>query len=168
MRKREIGFITLILLSLVQTGCHQNKENTSARTEDVQDMDASGDSLIEKQEDVLSPSAQLYKEVMAVHDSVMPRTGKVMALQNQLMDKVKAGGLNAEQVGKANMTVEQLEQAYKGMMDWMKNFDYKREERSEEQKMEYLEQEMQVITSVKEKILLSIDESTALLEEFEE
>lgn len=106
------------------------------------------------------------QEVMAIHDEVMPKMGKIGKLVGQLKPIADSLGLDSPQ-GKA---MADLQDANKSMMDWMqgigKRFDadeiMKGKELTEEKKL-WLNEEEEKVNVVKEKINSSIANAEALL-----
>ncbi|MFT4831157.1 MAG: hypothetical protein ACI815_000800 [Psychroserpens sp.] len=106
------------------------------------------------------------KEVMAVHDELMPKMGKIGRLVgelNKLEDSTEEGQLYTE----AKL---ELQEANKAMMDWMKElgdrFDYEeilKGKELTEQKQEWLNEEEEKVKVLKEKINGSIERAEKLL-----
>ncbi|MEB8328529.1 hypothetical protein OO009_04110 [Flavobacteriaceae bacterium KMM 6897] len=107
------------------------------------------------------------KEVMAVHDELMPKMGKIGRLVgelNKLEDSTEAGLVYKE-------AKIDLQEANKAMMDWMKElgdrFDYEeilKGKELTEQKQEWLNEEEEKVKVLKEKINGSIERAEKLLE----
>ncbi|MET7028486.1 hypothetical protein [Sediminicola luteus] len=107
------------------------------------------------------------KEVMAVHDELMPKMGKIGRLVgelNKLEDSTETGQLyKAAKID--------LQEANKAMMDWMKElgdrFDYEEIMKGKElteQKQLWLNEEENKVKVLKEKINGSIERAEKLLE----
>ncbi len=107
------------------------------------------------------------KEVMAVHDELMPKMGKIGRLVgelNKLEDSTETGQLyKAAKID--------LQEANKAMMDWMKElgdrFDYEeimKGKKLTEQKQLWLNEEEDKVKVLKEKINGSIERAEKLLE----
>ncbi len=107
------------------------------------------------------------KEVMAVHDELMPKMGKIGRLVgelNNLEDSTETGQLYKE-------AKIDLQEANKAMMDWMKDlgdrFDYEEIMKGKElteQKQLWLNEEEDKVKVLKEKINGSIERAEKLLE----
>lgn len=108
----------------------------------------------------------LMKNVMAVHDEVMPKMGEINTLIGQLEAKADTTELGQ----KFADAKKELETASTGMMDWMQGFGEKFEvgenvTDSLLQKLEMLKTEQESIQKVKEQINSSIEKAKALLQE---
>lgn len=107
------------------------------------------------------------EKVMAIHDEVMPKMGKLGNLVAQL--KPMADSLGAESPEAKAM--RDLQQANKSMMDWMRDFGdrfdsdeiLEGKELSTEKK-KWLDEEEEKVKEVKEQINSSMTQAEALLE----
>lgn len=110
------------------------------------------------------------KQVMAIHDEVMPKMGKLGQLVGKLKPMADSLGLESPQ-GKA---MKDLQEANMSMMDWMQGFGdrfdsdeiMKGKELSDEKK-KWLDEEEEKVSLVKEKINSSIANAEALLDSLE-
>jgi len=119
-----------------------------------------------KEKEKKSESLTQMKEVMAIHDEVMPKMGAISKLVAELKPKVDST--------EAGMTydnaMKDLQAAHKSMMDWMKGFGDRftsdeilnGAELTEEKKMWLNEEEKKVI-ALKEQINSSIENAEKLL-----
>lgn len=115
-------------------------------------------------------SNDLMKQVMAIHDEVMPKMGKLGQLVGKLKPMADSLGLESPQ-GKA---MKDLQEANMSMMDWMQGFGdrfdsdeiMKGKELSDEKK-KWLDEEEEKVSLVKEKINSSIANAEALLDSLE-
>ncbi len=111
----------------------------------------------------------LAKEVIAVHDEVMPKMGELMSLKKKVKAKADAWaaapaeGTDAK-TAEAEEIVASLEAADKGMMDWMHEYNGGQGLYDHEAIMEYLRGEMEKISKVKEDMLSSMERAKAFLE----
>ncbi len=72
-------------------------------------------------QDTLSALQQAYGRALAVHDQIMPQLAHLERLQRKLKSGLDA--LQNERQKEAwQATIDSLEAAYDGMMDWMGNF----------------------------------------------
>lgn len=119
----------------------------------------------EKKERVASPTPQM-KEVMAIHDEVMPKMGSFGKLVGQLSTKEDstAMGLKYKQARVG------LQEARKTMMDWMQGFNNKFvfEEIHEGKalsatKQQWLDEEEVKIKALRDQINTSLENAEALL-----
>lgn len=119
---------------------------------------------------------ELDKEVLAIHDEVMPRMDNIMSLQRKLtgkvsqLDSLQQEGVSsttlAEQRQKAHDLHRQLSQADSMMMEWM--YSYRRDSAlalSTQEAVGYFEKEMERIRLVKEITNKSISEAEDFLKE---
>jgi hypothetical protein len=107
------------------------------------------------------------KEVMAVHDEVMPKMGTIGKLVAELKPKV-----DSTETGMAyDKAMKDLQEAHKSMMDWMKGFGDRFT--SDEilngaaltpQKQEWLNEEEKKVRALKLQINTSIENAEKLLE----
>lgn len=120
-----------------------------------------------KEEKKVEEGSTQMEEVMAIHDEVMPKMGKLGNLVAQL--KPMADSLGAESPEAKAM--RDLQQANKSMMDWMRDFGdrfdsdeiLEGKELSTEKK-KWLDEEEEKVKEVKEQINSSITQAEALLE----
>lgn len=100
----------------------------------------------------------LYKEVMAIHDEVMPLMGELMAMNKKIKNKDSTSQ-------EANELSIHLESANEAMMDWMRKFNPNIENMTHEETMNYLEEEKKKIVEVKKKMLSAQEQASAFLRE---
>ena len=106
------------------------------------------------------------QEVMAIHDEVMPKMGKIGRLVGQLKPMADSLGMDSPE-GKA---MRNLQDANKAMMDWMqgigKRFDADEIMKGKaltDEKQLWLNEEEENVKAVKQKINSSIADAEALL-----
>ena len=107
------------------------------------------------------------EEVMAVHDELMPKMGKIGRLVGEL-NKMEDSTATGQKYREAKLD---LQEANKAMMDWMKGlgdrFDYEEIMKGKElteQKQQWLNEEEEKMKVLKEKINGSIERAEKLLE----
>lgn len=134
---------TIIVLS--GYSCKQHKNDTIAN--------AGGDSQI--------------KEVMAIHDEVMPKMGKIGKLVAELKPMADTITTQGQQYQKA---MTDLQDSYTAMMDWMHHFgdrftheEIHKGKALSEQKQQWLDEEEEKVKALKEQINGSIERAEALL-----
>lgn len=107
------------------------------------------------------------KNVMAIHDEVMPKMGKMGSLVAQLRKKIDSdqGGVIEKKA------MEDLQEANASMMDWMQDFGDRFDsdeilngKELTEQKKQWLNEEEEKMTIIKEKINESIANAENLLD----
>ena len=117
----------------------------------------------EKKEAVQSTQMQ---NVMAIHDEVMPKMGKLGKLVGELKSKV-----DTTETGKQyEVAMKDLQDAHDSMMDWMRGFGNRFD--SDEilkgkeltpQKQKWLDEEEEKVKAMREQINSSIERAEALL-----
>ena len=119
----------------------------------------------EKKEDL---SAATMKEVLAVHDEVMPKMGTIAKLAAQLKPKIDS----TEQGMAYEKAMKDLQESNKGMMEWMQGFGDRFD--SDEimngkeltaEKKRWLKEEKQKIEALKQNVEVNISEAEALLKD---
>nr|WP_321415779.1 hypothetical protein [uncultured Allomuricauda sp.] len=123
-------------------------------------------SLSCKQENKTTEEQTQMKEVMAIHDEVMPKMGAIGKLVGELKSKVDSTEMGQQY----EAAMKDLQQANMAMMDWMKDFGdrFDHEEilngkELSEEKQQWLDEEEEKVKMVKEKINGSIERAEALL-----
>ncbi|MGB7394388.1 MAG: hypothetical protein WA913_08350 [Pricia sp.] len=107
------------------------------------------------------------KEVMAVHDEVMPRMGKLGSLVGELNSKEN----DSTEIGRKYKEARiDLQEANEAMMDWMQGFGNRftpdeilNGAELSEQKKQWLDEEEEKMRAVKERIDSSIANAKELL-----
>ncbi|WP_281541512.1 hypothetical protein [Maribacter aestuarii] len=120
-----------------------------------------------KEEKKVEEGPTQMEQVMAIHDEVMPKMGKLGKLVSQLKPMADSLGDESAQA----KAMRDLQQANESMMDWMKDFGDRfdsdeilegKELSAEKQK--WLDEEEEKVKKVKEEINSSIAQAEALLE----
>ncbi|NHF58741.1 hypothetical protein FK220_005280 [Flavobacteriaceae bacterium TP-CH-4] len=108
------------------------------------------------------------EQVMAVHDEVMPKMGKIGRLVGELKSKIDS----TEQGMAYEKAMKDLQDANKSMMDWMQGFGNRFDSDEilngkalSEEKQRWLDEEEAKMNQVKEKINSSIAKAEALLKQ---
>lgn len=108
-----------------------------------------------------SPTATLESEVLAIHDSVMPRMSDLMRLKKAVSARVDQTAQSAEK--KRGLAIRrQLDEADRAMMDWM--HQYRADtlgKLSEAKATEYLRAEKAKIERVQTQMFQSISRAEA-------
>ncbi len=108
------------------------------------------------------------KEVMAVHDEVMPKMGQF----GKLVGELKGMENDSTEIGKKYKEARiQLQDANEAMMDWMQNFgnrftpdEIMKGAELSEQKKQWLDEEEAKVKALREQINSSIENARQLLE----
>lgn len=116
-------------------------------------------------------------EVFAIHDEVMPKTGRILKLQKQLkqrtvsIDSLKATGSAAttlridEEKEQITRLSQNLKVADSLMMDWMSRYNGDTLTKiSSEEALKYLAAQKDQITDVKSKVNSSIEQANQFLD----
>ncbi|HEY9116243.1 MAG TPA: hypothetical protein VIN11_00370 [Roseivirga sp.] len=115
-----------------------------------------------------NPEAEKNK-ILDVHDEVMPKIGEVMNLKKKVLDK--AGILSEEEaslVQELRALAQELDDANSGMMSWMRDWsknsnEYLNMKAGEEAQVDYLTNQMEKVTEVKEAINSAIQRAKEAL-----
>lgn len=114
----------------------------------------------------------LFQEVMAIHDEVMPEMERIYRLQKkltQVIDSLEsenvASAISVDSLKDINVALKASDDA---MMNWMRSNDFKFEGMEQAEIIRELESEKENIIVVREKMLNSIADAEAVLQEFEQ
>ena len=109
----------------------------------------------------------LKKEVMAVHDSIMPQMGTIIELKSKLKEKLEDTSVVSEKTRDSlKAAVKRLEKADKAMKDWMHNYNPPKLDSMELKNAEnYLKEQKDEIIEVRKKFKSSIKRAKELLNE---
>ena len=111
-----------------------------------------------------------WDEVMAIHDEVMPKMGKIRSVSKSLKEMITAADsltLATEDYQKIMPQLSKLQAADDAMMDWMHGFlqlERLQADKTHEEVMKYLDEEEVKIKAVKTAMETSIKNGNALLE----
>ena len=107
------------------------------------------------------------KEVLAIHDEVMPKMGTIGKLVGELDKKIEKDTSANDLV----MAREDLQAAHKAMMDWMKGFgnrfdgdEIMKGKALTQEKQKWLDEEETKVKALREHINSSIEKAENLLE----
>ena len=106
-----------------------------------------------------SEKSHLEKEVMAIHDEVMPKMGDIHLARKGLRKILSATKDSTVQADIISM-INDLESADEGMMRWMAEWKVPAKE---PEKTNYLNKEKEKITKVKIDMLSSLEKANAYL-----
>lgn len=134
-------FILMILL-IISVSCKQDKNENTKTTQ--------------------------MEEVMAVHDEVMPKMGKINTLIQELNAKIDT----TEATVQYAEAKKDLEAAHKFMMDWMKDFgdrftsdEIMKGKALNDEKKKWLDEEEEKVKELRRQINSSIEKAEELLKE---
>lgn len=139
----------------------------NAGKEDHSNHDATG----EKKDTTLSPAEVLYEDVMAGHDEVMPKMGKVRGAQARakaMLDSIAKLPAKAQDAAvglKKNLEtlINELNYADFAMDKWMTEFNMDSAVNNVQERIKYLESEKGKVTKVKEAVLSGLAKADSLL-----
>jgi hypothetical protein len=139
-------FIVFVLGALIFTACGTTSETTNEE----------------------NPNEALEKEVMAIHDEVMPKMGEINKLKNDILKRADSLAEAGEEEAAARLKAlgEELEEAGSSMMVWMRQ--YKPGDLTEEEIKSYLEDQKVKVEEVKEKINGSLEKARKEMESWME
>lgn len=131
-------------------------------------MSACGPGKAEKEQ---KQQEELAKEVIGIHDEVMPRMGELVKLRKQVKGKINAWTADSAtdhetHIQQATQIVTDLDAADKGMMDWMHEYNGGQGLYEHEAIMGYLNEEKGKITAVKENMNMAMEKAQNFLEEY--
>lgn len=110
-----------------------------------------------------TPQDQLYKEVMEIHDEVMPEMSTIHRLRKALksVDTLAVPDINARTIARHR---RQLDNADEAMMSWMAEFQNPTDDTPAEEVIAYLNNEKKEIINVRDSMVNSIKAASDLLE----
>lgn len=111
-----------------------------------------------------SPREKLATQVMAIHDSVMPKMDNIMKLKMRLKASIDTTNSDTFKLAALN-AINQLEIADEQMMQWMRNYNPPADSIPEQEAMSYLKDQEKKIIEVQNSMLSSIRNAKVLLDE---
>lgn len=113
---------------------------------------------------------QLFKEVMAIHDEVMPKMGTLRKLSKQIelqLDSLEVGNTQIDNKMKRKMesAVKKLDDANESMMEWMRQFEQLEEGTPHEEALKYLKDQKQLMEKVRDNMLTAKKEGEQFTED---
>lgn len=109
-----------------------------------------------------SEREKMYTEVMEIHDRVMPEMGTIHRLKKQLK-AIDTTGVGASTYPAILTHLGILENADEAMMSWMAEFSNPTTDTKEAIALEYLKNEREKISAVRDQMLNSINATKSLL-----
>lgn len=98
---------------------------------------------------------------MDIHDEVMPKFGELRKLERSLRQKAE-GTMDSVLAEKMIMAADEVKLANDNMMEWMRNYD-PNFEGTEGEVRDYLEDQKEKITTVRDNMLESLKSGNDLL-----
>jgi outer membrane protein OmpA-like peptidoglycan-associated protein len=104
-----------------------------------------------------NPNQELYKQIMEVHDEIMPRMEDIYNMQTGLEDKIE----NTANIGSARekeleQVILNLDSASGSMKSWMQNFDPQTDSADQAKSRGYLLSELEKVKQVRDFVTQSI------------
>ena len=113
------------------------------------------------------PVDAMVKQVIDIHDKVMPKMGNMTKLQKDLRKEIEElegqDTADAERVAAMKTAVAKLESAKAGMRNWMKEFEHPSAEQAESEALKYLESELKKVEQLRDDILSSLKQAENLM-----
>lgn len=106
---------------------------------------------------------KLYDEVMHIHDEVMPKMGEISKTRKALKKKLRETDLTDSLKQVYVQTVDELNAADDGMMNWMSEFKRDYDQDTEENIKKYLTEQKDIIQKVSDDMLSSIAKGKKLV-----
>ena len=144
LTKKRLSIFSFFLLFLLHFACSSESESPK--------------------EPELSERELLYKQVMEVHDAVMPKMSDLNRIKRQLKDKLEENAVtDKEMKSQMNLNIDELIAAENSMMDWMKAFKVPKKDDPDKEVIVYLNEEKLKIERVSDQMLSSLQNGTKLL-----
>lgn len=106
---------------------------------------------------------KMAKEVMELHDEVMPKMQDMMRLKKDLKKSMLAMDSTSAEIETVNKLIADLEGADKEMMDWMHNYNGGQDLYTHEEIMQYLKLEKAKMEKIKLETHTAIDAAKTYL-----
>jgi len=152
--------LVLLTMSVVLLGCQSTAEHQHEGHGDHSKMNTPK-----------TPADSLYKQVMDIHDQVMPKLGKIRGAKNraqQMLDSLsKLSVRQAKELATYKQDVESLinslDYADFAMDKWMIEFNMDSAKDNQELRVAYLKAELDKVSNVKKAILSSLSMADSLI-----
>ncbi|MEB2781094.1 hypothetical protein U3A58_11880 [Algoriphagus sp. C2-6-M1] len=114
-----------------------------------------------------SENEKLREEVIAVHDEVMPKMGKLKSLERQALEKAEElksqNPMDSTKVEAYEALGYDLNRAHEAMFEWMHQYDPLDGKKSDEELKQYLEHQMVLVSAVNVEMKEALAKAEALL-----
>ncbi|MGA0557361.1 hypothetical protein ACO2Q8_11960 [Larkinella sp. VNQ87] len=147
--KAKYNYLLLTLWLLLNGACQSNKKTEEHHHHHPAEPSAQA---------TTGPVAALEKQVLAVHDSVMPLISDLMRLQKEVSAKIEKTEGPARQTGLR--ISQQLQEADRAMMDWM--HQYKGDTLKvldQDQALKYLKQQQEKVSTMSQLMRKSLTDA---------
>ncbi len=103
-----------------------------------------------------------YKEIMAIHDAVMPKMGEVNRLKRELQTKISATE-DSIKIAKINYSIGELEESEDLMQTWMHDWAEKSQglDKESDQYQQFLKEQKKSIINVSDRIYHAMQHAEA-------
>tara|TARA_Y100000782_G_C10186320_1_gene266823 strand:- start:5083 stop:5571 length:489 start_codon:yes stop_codon:yes gene_type:complete len=113
---------------------------------------------------------QLQKDVIAVHDEVMPKMSTIEDLKASLDGIITEKEADTANVDSVTITlareqIAHLEEAHNGMMDWMAGFELPEKDAPVDETIEYLKGQKTSVTAMADQMKSAIEEATIFVKD---
>ena len=110
-----------------------------------------------------------FKEVMEIHDEVMPEMGTLRGLAKSLRAKIDSLESDSTEMilkkkGEMKKLAESLDAANESMMDWMRQFEQLEEGTPHGEVMNYLKEQKEAVGKVRDQMLTAKKQGEYYLE----
>lgn len=106
-------------------------------------------------------------EVIAVHDEVMPKLGQLKSFEKKAVQRAEEleaiEPIDSTKIMRLNELAKELNQAYEGMFDWMRQYEVDDDGKTPEEIKIYLEEQMILVTQVNRDIKGALAKADSLL-----
>ena len=112
---------------------------------------------------------QAFKEVMEIHDEVMPEMGTLRGLAKSLRTKIDSLESDSTEMilkkkDEMKKLAESLDEANESMMDWMRQFEQLEEGTPHGEVMNYLKEQREAVGKVRDQMLTAKKQGEYYLE----
>jgi hypothetical protein len=144
---KRLIILSVLAFSMIFSGCQKSSDNNH------EGHDAHAQDKTET-----SGNEKLYNEVMKVHDEVMPKMNDIHKLKMSIRERIeKNPNLPKAERLKLDAMYAKLDSANEGMMVWMREFRPLPDSVGEEKAKAYLENEMERVNKVRDRMLKAIE-----------
>jgi hypothetical protein len=116
-----------------------------------------------------TPNEELRKEVIDIHDEVMPLMGNLKSLKTKVLEKSdlisQSDSADLERIRELDQLAAELDNAFEGMFVWMRQFKSDYEGMSSDEVKKYLLEQKEKVEKVNVDIKNAIASATIELEE---
>jgi hypothetical protein len=116
-----------------------------------------------------TPNEELRKEVIDIHDEVMPLMGNIKSLKTKVLEKSdlisQSDSADLERIRELDQLAAELDNAFEGMFVWMRQFKSDYEGMSSDEVKKYLLEQKEKVEKVNVDIKNAIASATIELEE---